>query len=174
MSCTPLKLIEIGHTGKTFGYKGELLLIIRDEIDLPIDKDDFLFLDLAGDKVPFQLESVKWANDCRIKFKGVNSLEEAKKFTSSSVLIEDERLATFDAGSKNYWMKWIEAEMRDQYNQRVGRIVDIEFHPHQTLAIVLLKDGSEKLIPLHESLIIAFDEHERYLQLTIADGLLDL
>ena len=176
MSKIALKLVCVGNTGKTFGYKGELLLFIKDQYEDLIIQGDFIFIERDGNKVPYVLESVKWANECRIKLKGINSIEDAKVFTSSNVFFESFKVDNIQIEEEtgDTWDTLVSFSMIDQNDENIGIIQRVEEHPHQVLAYVQLKAGKVVMVPIHDNLILELNIEQKFIQLEIADGLLEL
>ena len=176
MSRVTLDLISVGSTGKTFGYKGELLLFVKDHHEELIKKGDFIFIDREGNKVPYLIESVKWANECRIKLKGVNSMEDAKAFTSSNVYFESFKVDKIQIEEETgpTWDTLASFQLIDQNDETIGVIQRVEEHAHQILAYVQLSAGKEVMVPIHDDLILELNLEQKFIQLEIAEGLLEL
>lgn len=56
----------------------------------------------------------------------------------------------------------------------VGTVVDCVEHPAQLTLTVQRADGSQRLVPLVDELLIALDEQERCLHVTLPMGILEL
>lgn len=76
----------------------------------------------------------------------------------------------FAAGSSGF-AGWT---LCDADGVRVGTVVDCVEHPAQLTLTVQLPDGSQRLVPLVDELLIALDEQERCLRVALPTGILEL
>ena len=162
---------KIGKLGKSHGIKGELSMMIDDDIFDRVDSE-FLVLEIDGIMVPFFMEEYRFKTDdtVLIKFEGIDTQERAKELTGIDVYFPREMADNDDNAELRYAQlvgyKIINAADR----KAVGEIAAVD---EQTMNIMFeLTDGT--LLPASEELIVDIDTEKREITLTISEGILDL
>ncbi len=162
---------KIGKLGKSHGIKGELSMMIDDDIFDRVDSE-FLVLEIDGIMVPFFMEEYRFKTDdtVLVKFEGIDTQERAKELTGIDVYFPREMADNDDNAELRYAQlvgyKIINAADR----KAVGEIAAVD---EQTMNIMFeLTDGT--LLPASEELIVDIDTEKREITLTISEGILDL
>ena len=162
---------KIGVIGKAHGVKGELSILIDDDIFDRVDAE-YLVLKLDGIFVPFFMEEYRFKSDsvALVKFEGVDTQERARELTGVEVYFPRE-LAEQDENAELSYSALVGYTLIDDNSGKpVGTIAYVD---EQTINIMFeLEDG--RLIPASEELIVNVDQQARTITLDIPEGILDL
>ena len=164
----------LGKTLKSHGTGGHLRLMVEDKFKPYFQKGTFVFLDLDGSKVPFE---VSYADDgqhfvmglAEVEDKDTSDLLAGKEIWVDATLVK----ARHRLSPRNTKGKWDKYAIHDTETGLVFPILRTEEYPQQLMAVIE-SNGREILIPLHEDLISSIDHGQNRLYLAIPDGLLDL
>ena len=82
---------KIGKLGKAHGIKGEVSMMVDDDIFDRVDAE-YLVLEVDGIMVPFFMEEYRFKTDetALVKFEGVDTQERAKELTGTEVFFPRE------------------------------------------------------------------------------------
>ncbi len=164
----------IGKTLKSHGTAGQLRLIIEDKFKGYMQKGTYIFLDLDGSKVPFQISSVQDGAHFVISLKDVDDKQESDTLGGKEFWVETESVSSRHRMSpRNIKGKWDDFTILDSKSGKSFVILRTEEFPQQLMAVVNHNDR-ELLIPLHENLIIEIDKSEQIIHMMIPEGLLEL
>ncbi len=168
------EFVQIGTIRKAHGYKGHAKIGVDDRYLADLTEQKFLFIHIDGYYVPFRIEEYLDQNDHIIKLKGIESSEALKRYHLYNIALLKEDLnhaqeATEQAEEIDALLGF---SIQDAEYGSVGTIERIEDYPQQKIAIVMI-NGSEKMIPLHPSLIEAIDTTEKVIYTALPIGLLD-
>lgn len=168
-------LFEIGRLLKPHGIDGEITLLFNkpEFADLDIN---YYFFAIDGMFVPFFVESFTFntAVTARIKFKGVDSIEEATKYSDTVVLVPDTYLKSELQVEEFYeteWHKLIGYTALDENSFEIGTIKNVD---SSTLNVLFNIDKGEEeiLIPATHDFIIKIESEQKKLHLKLPEGLL--
>ncbi len=172
------ELIEIGHTKKTYGISGAVRLTIFDDFldvyaDLP-----FVFIKIDGLPVPWKVEHYTEERNLCVKFKDIETPEEAQLLTGQPLYAAKQDLpsaaiAIQSDQTKEDWTHFSVFDAADQ-NVKIGIIKEIQEFPHQIMALVEQSDGTEHYIPMVEEYIVDINVEEKKITFNLPEGLLDL
>ena len=162
-------LVEYGFLKKTNGIAGELILCPNDGFNETTSIPEFLFFEIEGLPVPYFVESFKWRADdnCMLKFRYIDSKEEAQKFLGCKVFAEF-ALQNAESDFNPYFLKGY--FLFDQNDKQVGQIEVINDYGGN-LVLSLMANNEEILIPFHPELLIDVDQEKKQVTLLIAEGL---
>lgn len=162
---------KIGKLGKSHGIKGELSMMIDDDIFDRVDSE-FLVLEIDGIMVPFFMEEYRFKTDdtVLVKFEGVDTQERARELTGLDVYFPREMADNDDEAELRY-AQLVGYKIRNAADKNVvGEIAAVD---EQTINIMFeLTDGT--LLPASEELIVDIDTEKREITLIISEGILDL
>ena len=175
---TETTYIEIGYTQKTHGVQGELKLFVEDRYYEDLIKNERIFVDQKGAKVPFFIEDLRGGGALIVKFEGVDKREAAMLLQSKKVYLRPQDLIPEDDRELE-----VEEEespfahlngyaIHDKHSGEIGTISEIIEMPQQALALLVYK-GNDVMIPLHEKLILSTDKKKKVLNMDLPEGLLD-
>ena len=132
---------QIGIIRRSHGYKGHAKISLEESYTDDIKKQQFVFIEIDGYKVPFKIEELSNDRHVIIKLKGCDSSEEMNKYQLHSLhLLKDEiEIRTEEPLSKPsnlIDMKIIDSELGD-----IGTIIRIDEYPQQKMAVILDSNG---------------------------------
>lgn len=171
------KLFEIGRLLKPHGIKGEITVLFKKPEFADIDtKYYFFFLD--GMYVPFFVEEYRYRSDvtAQVKFKGVNSIEEASIYSNAIVFLPDKFVKDLPQEEEVFeteWHKFVGYTVFDENSTIIGTIHDIDSSTVNILFIIIDDNDAEILIPATSDFIIREDSKQKQLYLRIPEGLLE-
>jgi len=157
---------QIGKTSKTFGTEGFLRYEIEDPfIDL-VRKKSFIFIQMDGSYVPFQIVSI---NDRSLKLEWVNDPEKAQKYVNSEIYLPSDILPE-DLITKELPL-FENFNLYDQDSIFIGQIIEVEEYPSQIM-FHIQREENIVLVPFHQDMYISHEEDR--LVCALPDGILDL
>ena len=139
--------------------------------------NDYYFLYLDGMYVPFFVEEFLYNSDvtARIKFKVINSIEQASNYSNIVVLIPEELLQEIVHEKSKYsteWEQYIGYTVLDENSSVIGVVQDVDSSTINALFIIINGD-EEILIPATQDFIEKIDSKQKQLYLNLPEGLLD-
>ena len=165
------EVYRIGKLGKAHGIKGELSMMIDDDVFDRVDAE-YLVLEVDGIMVPFFMEEYRFKTDdtVLVKFDGVDTQERARELTGTEVFFPRELADETESDDLSY-ARLVGFTLHNAAdNDAVGTISAIDT---QTINIMFeLADGT--LIPASEELITDIDTENNTITMTIPDGILEL
>lgn len=171
--------INIGHTRKTHGVQGEMKIAIEDKYLEDFLKNERIFIDVRGVKVPYFVASVRGKGDMILQLEEVTSKEAAFALQSREIhlresdLIPDHlRELEIEPEEELEYAHLTGFQLLDQHLGAIGPIREVLDMPQQEMAF-LEYQGREVLVPLNAQLIISVDEKKRTVLMDLPDGLLD-
>jgi 16S rRNA processing protein RimM len=175
---TETTYIEIGYTQKTHGVQGELKLFVEDRYYEDLIKNERIFVEQKGAKVPFFIEDLRGGGALIVKFEGVDKREAAMLLQSKKIYLrpqdlipEAERELEVEE-EENPFAHLKGYHIHDKHSGDIGPINEIIEMPQQALAVLLHK-GNEVMIPLHPKLITSTDKKQKILHMDLPEGLLE-
>lgn len=169
------QLTEVGSTLKTHGVKGEISLLLDDDL-APDDLRCFIF-ELDGLFVPFFAESFRprGGESWLVKFDGVNSERDAEFLCRHSIFALSDELPGYDPDPEGVNLfDLIGFKLLNDDNSTVGTIDDIDDSTANILLLVTDADGNTIYVPFVEDLITALDINSRSISMNIPDGIINL
>lgn len=170
-------LFEIGKILKPHGVKGEITVLFKKPEFADID-NNFYFLFLDGMYVPFFVEEFQFNSDvtARIKFRGINSIEQAMPYSNTVIFIPNELVDDLAPSEELYhseWDQFIGYTVFDDNASLIGTIRNVDTSTINTLFIIEKGDNEEVLIPATQDFIVKIDAPQKQLYLQLPVGLLD-
>lgn len=167
-------LFLVGKTLKSHGTAGQLRLMVEERFHVYFRAGAFVFLDLNGSKVPFQIAEVHEGQHFVVLFEGIRGKDDSDALTGKEIWIPVEQVKDRHLKSPHHLKaKWEDYKIRDEENGTVYVILRTEEYPQQLMAVIDV-DGREVLIPLSDQLISEIDKEQQVIHMNIPDGLLDL
>ncbi len=166
--------VEVGRIRKGHGYQGHARIDIDDDYLEDFKKQEFLFLEVDGYKVPFKIVHQQEYQHLIVKLSYIDSPEDLLPFHQQSIYLLDKNITSPKASdtvpSKSHYVGY---QIIDAQLGNIGAVIRIESYPQQLMAFVTSQDN-ELMIPLHESLISKIVEKEKVIYMNLPDGLLEL
>ena len=163
---------NLGVISKVFSFKGEI--VARLDVDVPnlFDNLPAIFLEEKGNLVPYFVEKLdpQLNGFVRIKFKGIDTQEQAKRILKCLLYLPDNLLPKLGE-DEFYFHEIVGFTAFDEENMEVGEIVEVYDLPNNPVAEIII-DGKEVLVPLN--LMIELDKKNQKIYIEIPEGLVDL
>lgn len=169
-------IVKIGNFIKTHGVKGELSLVLQNDLFEKVDPK-YIICDMDGILVPFFVESYRFTtgDSLFITLADIGSDLVAKQFVKKEVFLENKQLG--DEGLEEVfhysWATFIGYTLIDQNDESIGPIIDIDESTVNTLFLVKVED-EELMFPAQDELIEWVDEEKKVIKSYIPEGLLEL
>ena len=163
---------NLGVISKVFSFKGEI--VARFDVEVPnlFDNLNALFIEEKGNLVPYFVDKVEpqLNNFVRIKFRGIDTQNQAKKLLKCELFLPDNLLPKLSE-DEFYFHEIVGFTAFDEEDKEVGKIVEVYDLPNNPVAEILI-DGKEVLAPLN--LMIELDKKNQKIYIEIPEGLVDL
>lgn len=174
-----IQYVSIGYTKKTHGLKGELKMSIEARYAEDFLKNERIFLDVKGVKVPYFIANVRGAGEWIVQLEDVENKEAAYALQSREIFLRQQdllpdhkRVIEVEDESLEY-EDLIGYTIVDQQLGTIGAIDEVLEMPQQEMAFLRYKNR-EVLIPLNDTIIVSIDEAKRTVTMDLPEGLLDM
>ena len=163
---------RIGQLTKPHGIKGEVAFSFTDDIFDRTDECDYLVCLMDGIMVPFFMEEYRFKSDtvALVKFEGVDTAEQARRFTNIEVYYPTRYAEESDELS---WSYFVGFRIEDEQLGLLGEVEEIDETTINTLFIVRRPNGEELLIPAQEAFITDMDHKQRIIRMDLPEGMVE-
>ncbi|MBP3552060.1 MAG: 16S rRNA processing protein RimM [Bacteroidaceae bacterium] len=163
---------RIGLLTKPHGIKGEVAFSFTDDIFDRTDECDYLVCLMDGIMVPFFMEEYRFKSDtvALVKFEGVDTAEQARRFTNIEVYYPTRYAEESDELS---WSYFVGFRIEDEQLGLLGEVEEIDETTINTLFIVRRPNGEELLIPAQEAFITDMDHKQRIIRMDLPEGMVE-
>lgn len=172
--------VNIGYTKKLHGLQGELKLSIEDRYLEDFLKNERIFLDVKGAKVPYFVANVRGKGEMILKLEDVDSrdaayaLQSREMFLREQDLIPDHKRELEIEPEETLEYEYLTGfRLVDKTIGVVGSIEEVLDMPQQEMAFLKYK-GREVLIPLNGQFITSIDEKGKTVFMDLPEGLLEV
>ncbi len=168
-------LIKIGILTKSHGILGEVLIRLIPELVGTEPDPSWLFVDVQGGLVPFEVLSVRTKGDDALLL-GLDTIsndEKAKRYQGADVYIDPKDLADEKDSDEINLNTLIGYSVVDRDFGPIGVISAIHEIKQNPLAEIDYQ-GKSVLVPLQEDFIVSLDRSTRLLVIKAPSGLIDL
>ena len=158
---------------KPVGLNGQIRVLLDEEI-ASINPPQTVFQFRDERFFPWFVRGWETADDgseILLSLEDIDSPEKARKLCGETLWVEADHVVM--APDSDGREDLIGYELRDQDGKAYGPITEIIDNAGQWLAVVAYQ-GRELLVPLADENILGVQDQERYLQIELPDGLLDL
>lgn len=163
---------NLGAISKVFSFKGEI--VARFDVETPtlLDSLNTIFIEEKGNLVPYFIEKLdpQLNGFVRIKFKGIDTQEQAKKLLKCQLYLPDSLLPTLKE-DEFYFHEIIDFKVINHEGEEVGKVNEVYDLPSNPVVEILIQ-GKEVLVPLN--LMERLDKPNQTLYIEIPEGLIDL
>ncbi len=149
---TIIKLTHVGRLGGTSQNKGRLKFFPLKSMEDSLTEleGQFLFVNVNGSKVPFQIRSIDSQKiPFIVQLDFINSPEEARRISNSEAFMTNVQRHTPDSKFSHI----INTALHSVEGTFFGNVTAVEEHPEQILLLVEDTQGQSFRIPFHEELI---------------------
>ncbi len=164
---------KIGKLAATFGIEGQLILEHSLGKKTSLKGLETIFIEEKKDSfLPYfiSFSKIKNEKETYIKLDGIESKEAARVLIKKEVWLSENDFKKFTASSAPISFLGFTI-INDK--EAIGEVIEVIEQPHQILCVVMI-DGKEVLIPIHENSLEKIDKKNRKLYLNLPEGLLDL
>jgi len=171
---------KIGRVLKTFGADGQLRCQVAHEYRGLLLKDRFVWVQIDGIKVPFQIDRIQSKNKPLIVFADVDSEKKALHLTNSTIFVktgdyDDLDLGISDNGMSAHFAGLIGYQAVIEGLERRATIEDVQIFPGQEMAFLNFTGVEEPtLVPLVPEFIVKIDDESRSVIFRLPEGITDL
>ena len=166
-------LIKIGRFNKPHGVKGELSFTFTDDV---FDRTDcpYIVCEIDGIFVPFFIEEYRFKSDTTalMKLEDVDNETDARAFSLLDVYFPKSYYDT-EVEEKAPSDYFIGFTVVDSERGELGKIVAVDDSTENVL-FEIDHEGRELLVPAVDEFVSEIDEENRWLYMTIPEGLLTL
>lgn len=173
------RYVNIGYTKRTHGIGGELKLVIEEQYLEDFLKNERVFLDVKGAKIPYFVANVRGKGEMILKLEEVDNREAAYLLQSREVFLREQDLVADHERELENEGETLEYEhvtgflLVDKTAGEVGLIEEVLDMPQQEMAF-LKHRGCDVLIPLNEQFVTSIDEKAKKVFTDLPEGLLDV
>ena len=163
---------RIGQLTKPHGIKGEVAFSFTDDIFDRTDECDYLLCMMDGILVPFFMEEYRFKSDtvALVKFEGVDTAEQARRFTNIDVYYPTKYAEESDELS---WSYFVGFRICDEQLGELGEVEEVDESTINTLFVVRRPNGDELLIPAQEAFITYMDHKRRIITMNLPEGMVE-
>lgn len=175
MSFAPVTLFfHLGHVLKSHGTAGQVRVHVEDRFKRYLKKGTYVFLDLEGSKVPYQIKTLEDHQHCIVSLEGVDNKQQSDELAGKEIWIPLEQVKERHKNAAIHMREsWKDYMLQDIRTGEEFQVIRTEEFPQQLMAIIHYHDR-EIMIPLHEQLIELIDREQKYIRMNIPEGLLEL
>jgi 16S rRNA processing protein RimM len=174
-----MSYINIGHTQKSHGLQGELKLHIEEAYLEDFLKNERIFIDVKGTKIPYFIENVRGTGGLILKLEDVDDRDAAYGLQSRQVYLREKDLVPLaereiEVEEDTLQYAYLQGFMlREEVLGDIGLIDEVLEMPQQEMAFLKYKKR-EVLIPLNPQLVLHVDEKAQTVLMRLPDGLLEV
>ena len=160
-------LICIGYISRPHSYKGDVQLTLDRKI-VPLKRDDFLFIKIQGQFIPYKMIGIKGKDD-----EPILTLEFIDTFDKTDEIIAKEVFTDKEVLPEESELTFIGFQVIDKYLGAIGIVQEIVEMPQQLMLLVPY-NGELKYIPLVDDFIDYISPEDKEIVLILPDGLLEI
>lgn len=165
--------VKVGQLGKTHGAAGELKIHAEEEVLEKLLGENFLFVDIAGNKVPLEVDTWRLARGPVVGFCDITDTTQAAELTGRPVYLPEGTIEIDPVPPTDLQHADLNGfRIHDKALGDLGRIDEVLAYPQQEMARVG-SPGNHVLIPLNDVFILRVDQAARVVHVDLPGGLLD-
>jgi 16S rRNA processing protein RimM len=170
--------VLIGHTRKAHGITGELKLHIEERYLEDFLKNERVFLDIKGTKIPYFVANVRGKGEMILQLEDVSDRDAAAMLQGREVFLREKDLLLEEERELEYEEDVLEYAhvtgflLVDKTLGEIGLIDEVLEMPQQEMAF-LKYHKREVLVPLNEHLIVEIDLKNKKVMMDLPEGLLE-
>jgi 16S rRNA processing protein RimM len=170
--------VTIGHTKKAHGISGEIKMHIEERHAEDFLKNERIFIDVKGTKVPYFVTNVRGTNEFIVQLEDVNTRDAAQMLQSREICLREKDLIPEDEREMDMEEEGLEYArlagyvLSDQTLGDIGPIEEVLEMPQQEMAFLKYRN-QEVLVPLNPQLIVRIDDKAKKVLMDLPEGLLE-
>lgn len=168
-----MEMLEIGKIINTHGLRGDVK--VTSWTDIPEDFENIkkAYVKKSGEEILLNISYVKYQkNNLIIKFKEINSIEEAETFKNLVLRAEKSDLPPLPEGVY-YIADLIGCTVVDNNGEEKGKVLDVFSAGAGNVYEVQGENGKKLYLPANEGTIISTNIESKKITMNIPDGLED-
>ena len=163
--------LELGQIVNVKGLKGEVKVNSFSESNERFEEVSEVILKLKGKQEVYKIEKVGYhKSQVIIKFKNVNTVEEAEKLRNAIILIDRDVLGELPEGVY-YIADLIGLDVYTEENEHLGKVDDIYNTGSNDIYVVKDELGKQKLLPGIDEVIKKVDLENKKIIVNLIEGL---
>ncbi|MCL5020401.1 MAG: ribosome maturation factor RimM [Bacteroidetes bacterium] len=173
--CEMDDFILIGIARKVRGNKGDLK--VESMSDFPqrfsMLKEVFVRKSNSAEAVKMQVEKSEFVNNYAVmKFRGVDSYDDAATFVGSEVLVpESERMVPPDG---SYFIdSLLGMTVKNEAGETVGIVENVLMNLNQSILLITMEDGTEFNLPFVDAFVKKVDQDKREITVELIEGIVE-
>lgn len=165
------KYLELGQIVNVKGLKGEVKVNSFTDDNTKFERIPKVFLKQKENLTEYEIEKVGYAkNQVIIKFKGVNSVEEAESLRNSYIVVDREIFGKLPEGVY-YIADLIGLDVFTESNEYLGKVDDIFSTGSNDVYVVKDELGKQRLLPGIDEVIKQIDLESGKIIVNLIEGL---
>ena len=165
------KYLELGQIVNVKGLKGEVKVNSFTDDNTKFERIPKVFLKRKENLTEYEIEKVGYAkNQVIIKFKGVNTVEEAETLRNSYIVVDREIFGELPEGVY-YIADLIGLDVYTESNEYLGKVDDIFSTGSNDVYVVKDELGKQKLLPGIDEVIKHIDLESGKIIVNLIEGL---
>lgn len=166
------KYLEIGQIVNTFGIKGMVKVKPFTERIERFDELKKVYIENKNSKKEYEIEEVKYhKNMVLIKFKGIETVEEANLLRESYILVDRENEKPLEEGTY-YIVDMIGLDVYTDENEFLGKLEDIFNTGSNDIYVVKNEQGKQILLPAIDDVLKEIDMDNKKVIVHLIPGLI--
>ena len=166
------KYLEIGQIVNTFGIKGMVKVKPFTERIERFDELKKVYIENKNSRKEYEIEEVKYhKNMVLIKFKGIETVEEANLLRESYILVDRENEKPLEEGTY-YIVDMIGLDVYTDENEFLGKLEDIFNTGSNDIYVVKNEQGKQILLPAIDDVLKEIDMDNKKVIVHLIPGLI--
>ena len=165
------KYLELGQIVNVKGLKGEVKVNSFTDDNTKFERISKVFVKQKNTLTEYEIEKVGYnKNQVIIKFKNIDTIEEAEKLRNSYIIVDREIFGELPEGVY-YIADLIGLDVYTESNEYLGKVDDIFQTGSNDVYVVKDEKGKEKLLPGIDEVIKKIDFKENKITVNLIKGL---
>lgn len=165
------KYLELGQIVNVKGLKGEVKVNSFTDDNTKFERISKVFVKQKNTLTEYEIEKVGYnKNQVIIKFKNIDTIEEAEKLRNSYIVVDREIFGELPEGVY-YIADLIGLDVYTESNEYLGKVDDIFQTGSNDVYVVKDEKGKEKLLPGIDEVIKKIDLKENKITVNLIKGL---
>ncbi len=164
--------MQVGVVTTTHGVRGEVKVYPTTDDAKRFKKLKEILLDTGKQKVRLEIEEVKFFKQMVIlKFKGIDTLEEAAKYRQAGLYVSREDAVKL--GRDEYFIAdLIGVKVYDEDDELIGSLEDVLTTGANDVYVIRMTDGRELLLPAIRQCVLDVDVEQGRMKVHVLEGLI--
>ena len=164
---------QLGKILKTYGYQGELVILLDTDQPEAYAGLGMLFLNMEHTLVPWFINTVSIKGElATVKLDDIDHEDAARAMVGKEVYLPVTQLRTLPE-EQFYFHEIIGYRVEDENHGDIGVLSQVLERPEQEL-LSIMKGEREIMVPLSDEMIAGIDRKKKILYLKTPPGLIDL